>query len=59
MIDNLQQILLNKYEWIGLEGGYPDPLTRDHQFRTVGEGTSWKAAENPTALHTSGLYYHQ
>jgi hypothetical protein len=32
MIDNLRQILLNKYERIGLEGGYQDPLTPDHQF---------------------------
>jgi hypothetical protein len=41
-IDDLWQILLNKYERIGLEGGYQDPLTPDHQYRTVGEGTSWE-----------------
>jgi hypothetical protein len=42
MIDDLRQILLDKYERIGLEGGYQDPLTPDHQCQTVGEGTSWE-----------------
>jgi hypothetical protein len=43
-IDNLRQILLDKYERIGLEGGCQDPLTPDHQYRTVGEGTSWEGS---------------
>jgi hypothetical protein len=38
----LRQILLNKYERIGLEQGYQDPLTPDHQYRTVKEGSSWE-----------------
>jgi hypothetical protein len=42
MIDDLWQILLNKYERIGLEQGYQDPLTPDHQYRTVKEGSSWE-----------------
>jgi hypothetical protein len=41
-IDDQWQILLNKYERIGLEGGYQDPLTPDHQYQTVREGTSWE-----------------
>jgi hypothetical protein len=41
-IDNLGQILLNRYERIGLECGYQDPLTPDHQYRTVKEGSSWE-----------------
>jgi hypothetical protein len=44
MIDNLQQILLNKYKRIGLEGGYQHPLTPDHQFRTLEEGSSWEGS---------------
>jgi hypothetical protein len=31
-IDDLRQILLNKYERIGLEQGYQDPLTPNHQY---------------------------
>jgi hypothetical protein len=41
-IDDLRQILLDKYKRIGLEGGYQDPLTPDHQYRTVREGASWE-----------------
>jgi hypothetical protein len=41
-IDDLRQILLDKYERIGLEEGYQDPLTPDHQYRTVKEGSSWE-----------------
>jgi hypothetical protein len=41
-IDDLRQILLNKYKRIGLEEGYRDPLTPDHQYRTVKEGSSWE-----------------
>jgi hypothetical protein len=62
MINDLQQILLNQYLRIGLEGGGQDPLTPDHQYRTVEEGTSWEGTRRrtyPTALHTSGLYYCQ
>ena len=42
MIEDLRQILLDRYLRIGLEGGGRDPLTPDHQYRTVGEGTSWE-----------------
>jgi hypothetical protein len=38
----LRQILLDQYLRIGLEGGGQDPLTPDHQYRTVEEGTSWE-----------------
>jgi hypothetical protein len=41
-IDDLRQILLDKYERIGLEQGYQDPLTPDHQYQTVKEGSSWE-----------------
>jgi hypothetical protein len=41
-IDDLWQILLDKYERIALEGGYQDPLTPDHQYQTVKEGSSWE-----------------
>jgi hypothetical protein len=41
-IDDLRQILLDQYERIGLEHGYQDTLSPDHQFRTVEEGTSWE-----------------
>jgi hypothetical protein len=41
-IDDLWQILLDQYLRIGLEGGGQDPLTPDHQYRTVEEGTSWE-----------------
>jgi hypothetical protein len=41
-INDLRQILLDQYERIGLEHGYQDPLTPDHQYRTVKEGTSWE-----------------
>jgi hypothetical protein len=41
-MDNLQQILLNQYLRIGLEGGGQDPLTPDHQYQTVEEGSSWE-----------------
>jgi hypothetical protein len=42
MINDLRQILLDQYLRIGLEGGGQDPLTPDHQYRTVEEGTSWE-----------------
>jgi hypothetical protein len=38
-INNLRQILLDKYERIGLEQGYQDTLTPDHQYRTVKGGS--------------------
>ena len=41
-IEDLWQILLDKYERIGLEEGYQDPLTPDHQYQTVKEGSSWE-----------------
>jgi hypothetical protein len=41
-IDNLRQILLDRYERIGLERGYQDTLRPDHQYRTVKEGSSWE-----------------
>jgi hypothetical protein len=45
MIYEIQQILLDKYERIGLEEGYQDPLTPDHQYQTVKEGSSWEGSE--------------
>jgi hypothetical protein len=41
-IDDLWQILLDRYERIGLEPGYRDTLRPDHQYRTVKEGSSWE-----------------
>jgi hypothetical protein len=41
-IDNLWQILLDRYDRIGLEPGYQDTLRPDHQYRTVKEGSSWE-----------------
>ena len=41
-IDDLRQILLDRYERIGLERGYQDTLRPDHQYRTVKEGSSWE-----------------
>jgi hypothetical protein len=42
MIDDLRQILLDQYERMGLERGYQDTLTPDHQYQTVKEGSSWE-----------------
>jgi hypothetical protein len=41
-IDDLRQILLDRYLRIGLESGGRDPLPPDHQYRTVKEGSSWE-----------------
>jgi hypothetical protein len=41
-IDEIRQILLDRYKRIGLEEGYQDPLTPDHQYQTVKEGSSWE-----------------
>jgi hypothetical protein len=41
-IDDLRQILLNRYKRIGLEPGYQPTLRPDHQYRTVKEGSSWE-----------------
>jgi hypothetical protein len=41
-IDDLQQILLNQYERVGLERGYIDNLRPDHPCRTVKDGSSWE-----------------
>jgi hypothetical protein len=41
-IDNLRQILVDRYERIGLEPGYQPTLRPDHQYRTVKEGSSWE-----------------
>jgi hypothetical protein len=43
-IDDLWQILINRYERIGLEPGYQDTLRPDHQYRTVKEGSSCKGS---------------
>jgi hypothetical protein len=43
-IDNLQQILLNRYLRIGLESGGRVPLPPDHLYRTVKEGSSWEGS---------------
>jgi hypothetical protein len=42
MIDDLRQILLDRYKMIGLERGYLDTLRPDHQYQTVKEGSSWE-----------------
>jgi hypothetical protein len=41
-INDLWKILFDQYERIGLERGYQDTLRPDHQYRTVGEGSSWE-----------------
>jgi hypothetical protein len=41
-IDDLRQILLDRYERISLEPGYQPTLRPDHQYRTVKEGSSWE-----------------
>ena len=41
-IDDLRQILLDRYERIGLEPGYQATLRPDHQYQTVKEGSSWE-----------------
>jgi hypothetical protein len=43
-IDNLRQILLNRYLRIGLESGGRVPLPPDHLYRTVKEGSSWEGS---------------
>jgi hypothetical protein len=42
MIDDLQQILLNRYLRIGVESGGWVPLPPDHLYQTVKEGSSWE-----------------
>jgi hypothetical protein len=42
MIDDLQQMLLDRYLRKGLEGGGRDPLPPDHLYQTVEEGSSWE-----------------
>jgi hypothetical protein len=41
-IDDLRQILLNRYDRISFEPGYQPTLRPDHQYRTVKEGSSWE-----------------
>jgi hypothetical protein len=41
-IDDLRQILLDRYKRIGLEPGYEDTLRPNHQYQTVKEGSSWE-----------------
>jgi hypothetical protein len=41
-IDDLRQILLDRYERISFEPGYQPTLRPDHQYRTVKEGSSWE-----------------
>jgi hypothetical protein len=43
-IDDLRQILLDRYERIGLEPGYQPTLRPDHQYGTVKEGSSWEGS---------------
>jgi hypothetical protein len=43
-IDDLWQILLDRYERIGSERGYLDTLRPDHQYQTVKEGSSWEGS---------------
>jgi hypothetical protein len=41
-IDDLRQILLDRYERISFEPGYQPTLRPDHQYQTVKEGSSWE-----------------
>jgi hypothetical protein len=41
-IDDLRQILLDRYERIGLERGYQETLRPDQPYQTVREGSSWE-----------------
>jgi hypothetical protein len=41
-INDLRQILLDRYERISFEPGYQPTLRPDHQYRTVKEGSSWE-----------------
>jgi hypothetical protein len=41
-IDDLRQILLERYERISFKPGYQPTLRPDHQYRTVKEGSSWE-----------------
>jgi hypothetical protein len=41
-IDDLRQILLNRYKRISFEPGYQLTLRPDHQYQTVKEGSSWE-----------------
>jgi hypothetical protein len=41
-INNLRQILLDRYERISFEPGYQPTLRPDHQYQTVKEGSSWE-----------------
>jgi hypothetical protein len=41
-IDDLRQILLDRYDRIGSQSGYLDTLRPDHQYQTVKEGSSWE-----------------
>jgi hypothetical protein len=43
-INDLRQILLDRYERIGLERGYQDTLRPDHHYQTVKEGSSWEGS---------------
>jgi hypothetical protein len=41
-INDLRQILLDRYERISLEPDYQDTLRPDHQYQTVKEGSFWE-----------------
>jgi hypothetical protein len=41
-INDLWQILLDRYERISFEPGYQPTLRPDHQYQTVKEGSSWE-----------------
>jgi hypothetical protein len=41
-IDDLRQILLDRYERISFKPGYQPTLRPDHQYQTVKEGSSWE-----------------
>jgi hypothetical protein len=43
-IDDLRQILLDRYDRIGSQRGYLDTLRPDHQYQTVKEGSSWEGS---------------
>jgi hypothetical protein len=44
VIDNLRQILLDRYERISFKPGYQPTRRPDHQYQTVKEGSSWEGS---------------
>jgi hypothetical protein len=48
-IDDLRQILLDRYERLSFEPGYQPTLRPDHQYQTVKEGSSWEGGDSTIA----------